>query len=303
MKNKKLLILVTLVLVLIMSVSSVGCGCKKDKEEEETPVPATQSEIPAATYLHIRYANQNPTSDDQMTTAGGSWIGIYNGSMSTAPASYTKYTWMKIKGDDGTNGIDGLPGKDGANGVDGTNGRDGVDGQPGRDGQDGLPGSRGLSAYEIAVNNGFIGTEAEWLESLRGPAGQDGAAGRDGASGVACNAHIDSITPSAAGDKFNVRIDIDNDGDFVYMLKLYCSTGAAPAGVQVEWISCSAVNSMAGANKYYVLSGDPTVPNSQVILMIPVAPYYRNYFEAGNTIYVRVSGVTVELGNLETAKN
>ena len=32
---------------------------------------------------------------------------------------------------------------------------------------------RGLSAYQIAVKNGFEGTEAEWLESLRGTPGQD----------------------------------------------------------------------------------------------------------------------------------
>ena len=31
---------------------------------------------------------------------------------------------------------------------------------------------RGLSAYEIAVKNGFEGTEAEWLESLRGEDGR-----------------------------------------------------------------------------------------------------------------------------------
>lgn len=29
---------------------------------------------------------------------------------------------------------------------------------------------RGKSAYEVAVDNGFVGTEQEWLESLRGPA-------------------------------------------------------------------------------------------------------------------------------------
>jgi len=32
-------------------------------------------------------------------------------------------------------------------------------------------GGGGLSAYEVAVENGFVGTEAEWLESLIGPAG------------------------------------------------------------------------------------------------------------------------------------
>ena len=33
---------------------------------------------------------------------------------------------------------------------------------------------RGLSAYEIAVKNGFEGTEAEWLATLKGEPGRDG---------------------------------------------------------------------------------------------------------------------------------
>lgn len=35
-------------------------------------------------------------------------------------------------------------------------------------GKDGKDGANGLSAYEIAVSNGFVGTEKEWLESLKG---------------------------------------------------------------------------------------------------------------------------------------
>lgn len=31
-----------------------------------------------------------------------------------------------------------------------------------------LKGETGESAYEIAVQNGFVGTEKEWLESLKG---------------------------------------------------------------------------------------------------------------------------------------
>lgn len=34
-----------------------------------------------------------------------------------------------------------------------------------------LKGDRGYSAYEIAVQNGFVGTESEWLESLKGADG------------------------------------------------------------------------------------------------------------------------------------
>ena len=39
-------------------------------------------------------------------------------------------------------------------------------------------GNDGASAYEIAVENGFRGTEAEWLESLKGVPGQPGANGK-----------------------------------------------------------------------------------------------------------------------------
>lgn len=53
----------------------------------------------------------------------------------------------------------------------------------GADGQDGINGSDGSSAYEIAVANGFIGTESEWLVSLKGSDGKDGVNGKDGADG------------------------------------------------------------------------------------------------------------------------
>ncbi|MDZ4184662.1 MAG: hypothetical protein U1D97_06745 [Desulfuromonadales bacterium] len=42
------------------------------------------------------------------------------------------------------------------------------------DGDDGKSGQPGLSAYEIAVNNGFTGTEQEWLDSLQGTGGGAG---------------------------------------------------------------------------------------------------------------------------------
>ena len=73
-------------------------------------------------------------------------------------------TWLK--GKDGTNGLNGKDGKDGANG---TNGQDGIDGK---------------SAYQIWLDNGNTGTEADfltWLKGKDGANGQDGANGKDGA--------------------------------------------------------------------------------------------------------------------------
>jgi hypothetical protein len=57
----------------------------------------------------------------------------------------------------------------------------------GRDGEVGMTGANGqdgASAYQIAVNNGFPGSESDWLLSLEGADGADGADGNDGANGT-----------------------------------------------------------------------------------------------------------------------
>lgn len=49
-------------------------------------------------------------------------------------------------------------------------------------GMRGLPGPEGgdgPSAYQVAIENGFEGTEQEWLDSLVGPEGPQGPAGTD----------------------------------------------------------------------------------------------------------------------------
>ncbi len=56
-------------------------------------------------------------------------------------------------------------------------------GAPGADGKDGADGK---SAYEIAKEkNPDVGSEEEWLASLKGKDGTPGAAGKDGATGAA----------------------------------------------------------------------------------------------------------------------
>ena len=66
-------------------------------------------------------------------------------------------------------------------------------------------GASGKSAYEIAVENGFEGTEEEWLASLKGepgPAGADGAPGKDGAAGSPGKDGQDGKTPVKGEDYF-----------------------------------------------------------------------------------------------------
>jgi len=69
-----------------------------------------------------------------------------------------------------------------------------VGGVPGVDGTDGTDGVDGASAYQVAVNNGFVGTESAWLLSLKGAKGDTGNAGAAGAKG-------DTGNTGAKGDK------------------------------------------------------------------------------------------------------
>lgn len=48
---------------------------------------------------------------------------------------------------------------------------------------EGVPGPPGLSAYQVAVANGFVGTQLQWLASLVGPQGDPGDDGTDGQDG------------------------------------------------------------------------------------------------------------------------
>ncbi len=56
-------------------------------------------------------------------------------------------------------------------------------GEDGEDGDDGEDGEDGRSAYQVAVDNGFVGDEAAWLASLKGDPGEPGEPGDDGEDG------------------------------------------------------------------------------------------------------------------------
>lgn len=73
-------------------------------------------------------------------------------------------------------------------------------GEKGDKGDTGSRGAAGKSAYEIALQNGFIGTEADWLTSLKGQKGDTGAPGAKGASGEKGD-RGEPGTPGAKGER------------------------------------------------------------------------------------------------------
>ena len=81
----------------------------------------------------------------------------------------------------------------------------------------------GLSAYDIAVQNGFVGSESEWLASLKGSDGKDGEAGKDGKDFSALNTSLEQLYAAAVSEGYEGSIEqyktdvlgiVDNNGEF-----------------------------------------------------------------------------------------
>ena len=96
----------------------------------------------------------------------------------------TEQAWLaSLKGDKGDTGEPGAAGEKGEPGEKGDTGAAGKDGRDGTDGAAGRDGVNGASAYEIAVQHGYGGSETAWLESLHGADGAKGDTGAAGAKG------------------------------------------------------------------------------------------------------------------------
>ena len=99
----------------------------------------------------------------------------------------TEAAWLASlvgpQGPQGLQGPAGPKGDTGDTGPQGIQGIQGIQGPAGPSGSNGSDGTDGASAYEIAVLNGFVGTEAAWLSSLVGPTGPQGPQGIQGEVG------------------------------------------------------------------------------------------------------------------------
>ena len=101
------------------------------------------------------------------------------------------------QGPRGERGFQGEPGPQGIQGIPGPKGDKGDKGDKGEKGDKGDPGecsATGKSAYEIAVEHGFIGSEELWLESLKGANGEKGDKGDKGEKGDNITFEVGTVT-------------------------------------------------------------------------------------------------------------
>lgn len=105
-------------------------------------------------------------------------------------------------------------------------------------------GANGLSAYEVAVNNGFIGTELEWLESLKGIDGVDGS------NGISID-HVSKISGTGAPgttDTYEAWLDTEET--------ISAGTFTVLNGQSVDHVSKTAGTGEAGTTDTYTVWGD-----------------------------------------------
>ena len=115
------------------------------------------------------------------------------------------------RGETGQQGLQGIQGTIGPAGPKGDTGPKGADGLQGPIGPQGLQGERGQdgkSAYEIAVANGYLGNEKEWLYSLKGHDGRDWLSAYKLADGDIIYGSVDEWLKSLKGAKGDTGVGI-----------------------------------------------------------------------------------------------
>lgn len=139
-------------------------------------------------YIHRKYsdnANGSPMSDNSSLK----YIGIYTGTSATAPTTPTSYTWSKIKGEDGQQGVPGARGSDGRTSYLHTAYSNSA------------TGDRDFSTTN-STNKEYIGTYSDfeindsndyrrykWVK-IKGENGQNGRDGRNGEDGKSINENL-----------------------------------------------------------------------------------------------------------------
>ncbi|MFC8282948.1 hypothetical protein [Streptomyces cyaneofuscatus] len=81
-------------------------------------------------------------------------------------------------------------------------------GLPGDDGEDGAPGA---TAYQVAVANGFVGSQAQWIASLKGDKGDKGEKGDPGTPPTGDQVGVTRTVDKATDEQVQSSIGLQDD--------------------------------------------------------------------------------------------
>ena len=179
----------------------------------------------------------------------------------------------------------------------------------------GKNGIDGKSAYQLAVNGGFVGTEAEWIASLKGETGPIGPAGQTGETGATGPAGPQGeVGPK--GDSYQITesdyaaiagmisvpsktSELTNDSNFVTDIKLNGESvinqnGSIDLrlGTLGETITCN--QTIGGISAGTTFSEDTTLADIiRALLKIPIVETDGAiYYGLSNDIPTSINGLT-----------
>lgn len=156
-------------------------------------------------------------------------------------------------------------------------------------------GERGYSAYEIAVQNGFIGTEEEWLESLVGPQGDPGYSP---SASVTKSGNTATITITDEQGTTTATVSDGEDGEGV-------PTGGTAGQIlskvdstdyNTEWVNAPDISNMVTTDTTQNISGKKTfttnLPESSIV------PSNNNQLINKKYVDDSIKASTICLGNI-----
>lgn len=169
-----------------------------------------------------------------------------------------------IKGDIGL-GVEYYKGETGAQGIPGKDGKDGktpikgvdyytdeeiasIKEEIAKEVTVGAKGEDGKSAYQIALDEGFEGSETDWLASLKGKDGKDGINGTDGKPGKDGTNGVDGKTPVKGVDYFT-QAEIQQ-----------VENNAAAKVDLSDYTKSADLSTVATSGSYEDLTNKPTIP-------------------------------------------
>lgn len=156
----------------------------------------------------------------------------------------------------GETGAQGIPGKDGKDGKTPIKGVDyytdeeiaSIKEEIAKELTVGAKGEDGKSAYQIALDEGFEGSETDWLASLKGKDGKDGINGTDGKPGKDGTNGVDGKTPVKGVDYFT-QAEIQQ-----------VENNAAAKVDLSDYAKSADLSTVATSGSYEDLTNKPTIP-------------------------------------------
>ncbi len=168
----------------------------------------------------------------------------------------------------------------------------------------------GLSAYDIAVKNGFKGTEKEWLESLKGEAGSDGKNGADGKDFSLLNASFEDLYAAAVSQGYEGTAEeykrdvlgIDNEDDLVRTINtsaLSVVSVLSYFNYRVQGAQFSTTSKGGSAASGFIYQLDKELGDAYIITNYHAVYDSESKEKLSKEIYVRLYGLDQEGDELD----